>query len=205
MPVTRASGSSPANNAFAAARPARHSGSAEGEELAVEALRYWRTTIKRRKNERFATLRVGPAESSAAVVPDRLRVIEPLAPSSATPSRTVDFGIKYSLRRGMDFVVNGERHKVDAPVKIGELQVWGVVNSTLMDHPFHLHGYFFQVLSVNGKPPAFRSWEDVVNLPPKSTVRIAWMPDGRPGSWMYHCHILEHHATGMMGHFDVVR
>ena len=30
------------------------------------------------------------------------------------------------------------------------------------------------------------------------------MPDGRPGSWMYHCHILEHHATGMMGHFDVV-
>jgi FtsP/CotA-like multicopper oxidase with cupredoxin domain len=75
----------------------------------------------------------------------------------------------------------------------------------MMDHPFHLHGYFFQVLSVNGKSPAFRSWEDVFNLPPKSTTRIAWMPDGRPGSWMYHCHILEHHAAGMMGHFDVVR
>jgi FtsP/CotA-like multicopper oxidase with cupredoxin domain len=177
----------------------------EGEELAVQALRYWRTTIKRRGDERFATLRVGPAQASTAVVPERLRVIEPLAPSSAAPNRTVDFGIKYSLRRGIDFVVNGERHKVDAPAKIGELQVWDVVNSTLMDHPFHLHGYFFQVLSVNGEPPAFRSWEDVVNLPPKSTTRIAWIPDGRPGSWMYHCHILEHHAAGMMGHFDVVR
>jgi FtsP/CotA-like multicopper oxidase with cupredoxin domain len=177
----------------------------DGEELAVQALRYWRTTIRRRGDERFATLRVGPARASAAVVPERLRVIEPLAPSSATPNRTVDFGIKYSLRRGMDFVVNGERHKVDAPVNIGELQVWDVVNSTLMDHPFHLHGYFFQVLSVNGEPPAFRSWEDVFNLPPKSTTRIAWVPDGRPGSWMYHCHILEHHAAGMMGHFDVVR
>jgi FtsP/CotA-like multicopper oxidase with cupredoxin domain len=178
---------------------------AQGEELAVESLRYWRTTIKRRKDERFATLRVGAAQPSAAVVPERLRVIEPLAPTSATPNRTVDFGIRYSLRRGIDFVVNGERHKVDEPVKIGELQVWNVVNSTMMDHPFHLHGYFFQVLSVNGKPPAWRSWEDVVNLPPKSTTRIAWMPDGRPGSWMYHCHILEHHAAGMMGHFDVVR
>jgi FtsP/CotA-like multicopper oxidase with cupredoxin domain len=178
---------------------------AEGQEIAVEALRYWRTTIKRRKDERFATLRVGKAQPSNAFVPERLRVIEPLAPSSAAPNRTVDFGIKYSLRRGMDFVVNGERHDVDEPVKIGELQVWDVVNSTLMDHPFHLHGYFFQVLSVNGKPPAWRSWEDVVNLPPKSTTRIAWMPDERPGSWMYHCHILEHHASGMMAHFDVVR
>jgi FtsP/CotA-like multicopper oxidase with cupredoxin domain len=177
---------------------------AEGEQLAVQALRYSRMTIKRRGDERFATLRVGPAKASTAVVPERLRVIEPLAPSSATPNRTVDFGIKLSLRRGIDFVVNGERHNTDAPVKIGELQVWDVVNSTMMDHPFHLHGFFFQVLSMNGEPPAFRSWEDVVNLPPKSTTRIAWIPDGRPGSWMYHCHILEHHAAGMMGHFDVV-
>src|SRR6266511_1258989 len=117
----------------------------------------------------------------------------------------VDFGIKYSLRRGMDFVVNKEMHHQDDPVKVGELQVWDVVNSTLMDHPFHLHGFSFQVLAVDGKPPAWLSWEDVVNLPPKSTTRIAWMPDDRPGSWMYHCHILEHHAAGMMGHFDVVR
>jgi FtsP/CotA-like multicopper oxidase with cupredoxin domain len=36
-------------------------------------------------------------------------------------------------------------------------------------------------------------------------VRIAWMPDDRPGRWMYHCHILEQHAAGMMAHFDVVR
>ena len=35
-------------------------------------------------------------------------------------------------------------------------------------------------------------------------VRIAWMPDDRPGEWMYHCHILEHHAMGMMAHFAVV-
>ena len=41
-------------------------------------------------------------------------------------------------------------------------------------------------------------------MPPKATVRIAWYPDDRPGMWMYHCHILEHHAMGMMAHFAVV-
>ena len=104
----------------------------------------------------------------------------------------------------MKFVVNKQPHHRDKPVKVGETQVWELVNDTLMDHPFHLHGFFFQVLSVNGKAPAFRSWEDTVNLPPRSRVRIAWKADDRVGEWMYHCHILEHHQSGMMAHFEVV-
>jgi FtsP/CotA-like multicopper oxidase with cupredoxin domain len=51
----------------------------------------------------------------------------------------------------------------------------------------------------------YQSWEDTVNVPAGGRVRIAWVADDRPGEWMYHCHILEHHAAGMMGHFDVVR
>lgn len=177
---------------------------AEGDVIPVEALEYNRFTMKKRGTERFATLRVGPAKPSVARVPERLRTIAPLAPGAAAPTRTVKLGAGMNLRTGLDFRVNGERHHHDAPVKVGELQVWDVVNATMMDHPFHLHGFFFQVLAVNGEAPAFRSWDDVVNVPPRSTVRIAWMPDDRPGRWMYHCHILEHHALGMMGHFDVV-
>jgi FtsP/CotA-like multicopper oxidase with cupredoxin domain len=176
----------------------------QGTELAVESLEYLRRTIRKRKTERFATLRVGPAKPSRGVIPVRLRSITPLAPATATPSRTVTLGVRVSLKRIFDFVINKERHHQDQPVKVGELQVWDVKNGTLMDHPFHLHGFFFQVLSINGEPPPFRSWEDVINIPPRGTVRIAWMPDNRPGSWMYHCHILEHHASGMMAHFDVV-
>ena len=176
----------------------------EGEVLAVEALPYARRTIRTRGTERFATVHVGPAQPSRAVVPDHLRVIQPLAPPSAKPTRTVKLGFKLNLRHGVDFVINKEAHHRADPVKVGELQVWDVVNTTLMDHPFHLHGFFFQVLSVDGQAPAWRSWEDVVNVPPRATVRIAWYPDDRPGSWMYHCHILEHHASGMMAHFDVV-
>jgi len=87
---------------------------------------------------------------------------------------------------------------------VGDLQVWEVSNTSMMDHPFHLHGFFFQVLEENGELPAYKAWKDTYNLKPKSKIKIAWMPDNRPGRWMYHCHILEHHAAGMMAHFELV-
>ena len=176
----------------------------EGEVFAIEDLPYYRMAGKKGV-ERFGTVRVTSRQPSAARVPERLREIPRLVTGDANVTRTVELGFKLSLRRGLDFVVNGERHHHDQPVKVGELQVWDVVNATRMDHPFHLHGFFFEVLEVNGTTPAWRSLEDVINVPPQATVRIAWFPDDRPGSWMYHCHILEHHASGMMAHFDVVR
>lgn len=176
----------------------------EGDVITIEDLPYYRMAGKNGV-ERFGTVRVTARKVSTARVPSRLRELAPLAADDAPVNRTVKLGFKFSLRRGLDFVVNHERHHHDQPVKVGELQVWDVVNETQMDHPFHLHGFFFEVIAVDGKKPAFRSIEDVVNVGPKSTVRIAWYPDDRPGMWMYHCHILEHHAAGMMAHFEVVR
>ena len=178
---------------------------AEGDVLSIDALRYDRMTVARARDERFATLRVGGAAPSRARIPESLRRIEPLVTGKPAPTREVHLGFKASFKRGLEFVVNKETHHRDQPVKVGDLQVWDVVNDTMMDHPFHLHGFFFQVLEVNGEPPAFRSWEDTVNVPPKGRVRIAWVADDRPGEWMYHCHILEHHESGMMAHFEVVR
>ncbi len=177
---------------------------ATDEELAIEARPYNRG-LGLTKPMRFGMVRVGAAEQSVASVPARLRVIEPLASPQAPVTREVKLSGRMSWRRGVDFMVNDEPHHHDRPVKVGELQVWEVVNATPIDHPFHLHGFFFQVLAVNGAPPPFRSWEDTVNVPAKGRVKIVWKPDDRPGLWMYHCHILEHHAAGMMGHFEVVR
>jgi FtsP/CotA-like multicopper oxidase with cupredoxin domain len=178
---------------------------AEGETIPIESLRYFRGKFGIPKPEPFATLRVGPAAPSEAVIPDTLRHIEALVTGPVTPTREVHLGWKLSLKHGVDFTINKESHHRAESVSVGELQVWDVVNKSPVDHPFHLHGFFFQVLEVNGTPPAFLSWEDTVNIPATGRVRIAWMPDDRPGEWMYHCHILEHHAAGMMAHFDVVR
>jgi FtsP/CotA-like multicopper oxidase with cupredoxin domain len=176
----------------------------DGETIAVESLPYDRHT-GRKQVERFGTIRVGPELPTRASIPDRLRTIEPVAPGNATPNRRILLSSKSSLRRGAEFLINDEVHHTDKPVVVGELQVWEIINESEMDHPFHLHGFFFQLLSENGTTPAFRSWEDTVNVPSNGRVVIAWMPDDRPGGWMYHCHILEHHAAGMMAHFAVVR
>lgn len=176
----------------------------EGETLAVESLGYNRGAGKPR-TERFATLQVGAPVPSLAAIPAVLRTIEPLTSRDATPTRTIRLGTRLSLRHGVDWLVDGEAHHHDDPVSVGELQVWEVVNETRMDHPFHLHGFSFQVLQENGRPTPALSWEDTVNVPARGSIRIAWLPDDRPGRWMYHCHILEHHAAGMMGLFEVVR
>jgi FtsP/CotA-like multicopper oxidase with cupredoxin domain len=165
----------------------------EGELVEIEALPYDRGKGERPR-ERFATLRVGAAAPSRAEIPDALRRIEPLVPAHAEPTRTLS----------MKALMHGGHHQRDEPVRVGELQVWDLVNETSQDHPFHLHGFFFQIVEENGEPPPVLSWKDTVNVPRKGQARIAWLPDDRPGEWMYHCHILEHHAMGMMAHFALV-
>jgi FtsP/CotA-like multicopper oxidase with cupredoxin domain len=181
----------------------------EGETLAIESLGYQRGKfggkLRQPKPESFGQLRVGPTARTTAAIPEVLRRIEPLVTGPVQPTREIHLGWKLSLKHGVAFTINQESHHRAEPSRVGELQVWEIVNDSPVDHPFHLHGFFFQVLEVNGQPPAFLAWEDTVNIPRKGRVRIAWLPDKREGEWMYHCHILEHHAAGMMAHFDVVR
>ncbi|GEO11225.1 multicopper oxidase family protein [Segetibacter aerophilus] len=176
----------------------------EGETFNLNALSYNRSTFLRSKTETFAKVHVLKAKSSVAMIPETLRVIEPLAPQDAPVQRKVKLSVGPSLKNGLDFLVNNDTHVNDKPVKVGELQVWEINNVSLMDHPFHLHGFFFQVLEINGKAPEYKAWKDTINLTPRTKVKIAWMPDDRPGKWMYHCHIVEHHAAGMMANFDVI-
>ena len=176
----------------------------EDETVELESLPYNRVTFVKSKRQKFATIRVGERRLSSVTIPEILRAIEPLASPEAEVNRKVKFSVAPSLKHIIDFKVNNEVHANDAPVEVGKLQVWEVANTSLMDHPFHLHGFFFQVLAINGRPVQNIMWKDTVNLPPKSKIKIAWMPDNRPGKWMYHCHILEHHEAGMMAHFDVI-
>jgi len=80
----------------------------------------------------------------------------------------------------------------------GEHIALKMVNETEFEHPMHLHGHFFRVLKVNDRPTRFREWRDTVMVAPRGSVDIAFVADN-PGEWMFHCHILEHAAGGMMG------
>lgn len=175
----------------------------EGRVIPVESLPYDRG-VGRPRRTRWGTLTVKGSNTQPALLPDRLAGIPVLADPDARPTRQIVLHGRRNWKDGVDFTINGEMHLEDRPVRVGSIEVWEIHNPSMMDHPFHLHGFFFQVLSVNGQPPAYRSWKDTVNVPRGATVRIAWQVDDRPGRWMYHCHILEHHAAGMMAHFEVI-
>jgi FtsP/CotA-like multicopper oxidase with cupredoxin domain len=71
-------------------------------------------------------------------------------------------------------------------------------NATPHPHPIHLHGHTFKVLgSSKRKLPVH--YADTVLVLPKERIDIAFV--AAAGKWMFHCHILEHLETGMMGYF----
>ncbi len=111
-----------------------------------------------------------------------------------------------------NFFINGSKFDMETmnfSTEQGKTEVWTLTNQTMMAHPFHLHGNSFYVLSVNGStPPAnMRGRKDVITVPPmqgnvKIIVRFDDFSDPEM-PYMYHCHILSHEDTGMMGQFLV--
>ncbi len=70
-------------------------------------------------------------------------------------------------------------------------------NDTAWWHPMHLHGHSFRVLRRNGKAVPHHQWADTVLVSPHEAVDIAFVADN-PGDWMFHCHITDHQASGLM-------
>ncbi len=66
-----------------------------------------------------------------------------------------------------------------------------------MDHPVHIHGTVFQVLSINGVLPALPLEKDTIPVPAGGYVDLAFVIGGA-GDWMLHCHVIDHEDGGMM-------
>jgi len=110
-------------------------------------------------------------------------------------------GVDNFIRQGQYWFLNdlpakGREGKPIFSVPKGRTCVIGMVNETGWEHPMHLHGFAFRVLSRNGKPNMRGEWLDTVLVRRGETVEVAFVADN-PGDWMFHCHILEHMAAGM--------
>jgi FtsP/CotA-like multicopper oxidase with cupredoxin domain len=123
--------------------------------------------------------------------------VVPLDTARVAARRVVTFTQGMVNNRHFDFA------RVDFTSKLGATEIWKVENLVHMDHPFHLHGFQFQVIERNGTPEPFPSWKDVVNVRRRETVKIVVRFDDFPGKWMFHCHILNHEDQGMMGILEV--
>ncbi|MGD8644813.1 MAG: multicopper oxidase family protein [Chromatiales bacterium] len=111
--------------------------------------------------------------------------------------------IRSMAREGVVWSVNGvaATGMVMEPMftlRRGRSYVLAMRNDTAFEHPIHLHGHHFRVLSRNGEPVPYRPWQDTVLMAPGDEVEVALVAEN-PGDWLFHCHILEHHASGMTG------
>jgi FtsP/CotA-like multicopper oxidase with cupredoxin domain len=130
-------------------------------------------------------------------LPHVLRPIPRLDPAEATATRVMLMSQGRINSKVMDM------KRVDVSALLGATEIWEVENLVGMDHPFHLHGFQFQVIDRNGVAEPFRSWKDTVNVPKRERVRFVVRYDNHPGKWMFHCHILDHEDQGMMGVLEV--
>jgi FtsP/CotA-like multicopper oxidase with cupredoxin domain len=140
-----------------------------------------------------------PAHTPAPL-PSLRRAIAPLDQTGATP-----VSLELALE-GLTYRIDSDRFGKGKPLRaaLGETQIWTVTNPTSWSHPLHIHGFFFQVLPEKGAPPRPLEWKDTVDVPYGKSVRfIVRFDDDRPGSWMVHCHILDHADGGLMTTVDV--
>lgn len=162
--------------------------------------RGWGTAYNR-PDEPVLTFDFGDgSQAKSAAMPALHREITPIDTTGAAAvdiDLTLDPEADGQLAMGINGVPSWQASHLKT--RLGERQIWTVKNTFEWDHPFHLHGFFFQVLDVNGVAPTVREWRDTVNVPVDATVRFAVHFDERPGMWMFHCHILDHADAGMMG------
>jgi bilirubin oxidase len=164
-------------------------------------------------------LTVNYSRSAALPVatPTALRPIAPLGAPTAYKHLVLSSGMGMGMGMGMmgtggmmQFLIDGKSFdpaRIDLTSRVNAVEQWTVENRSSMDHPFHLHGTQFQVVSRTRGGATIAeptlAWRDVVNVAAFESV-VFKVVQSQLGTRMYHCHILEHEDQGMMGVLDVV-
>ncbi|MBM7502808.1 multicopper oxidase family protein [Agromyces aurantiacus] len=138
-----------------------------------------------------------PATTSAPPEPRDLRG----GPVDVRRIVTLAMGMGGGMGGGPAFTIDGrefDEGRVDLAVRHGAIEEWTIVNTSPMDHPFHLHVWPMQLVEVDGEAADVVDHRDVVHVRARSTtvVRIAF--EGIAGRTVFHCHILDHEDQGMM-------
>jgi CopA family copper-resistance protein len=128
------------------------------------------------------------------------RMLSALEPNrdTRTPSRLLELHLTGNMERYM-WSFDGEMYSAvhDKPIRFAwnERVRVKLVNNTMMSHPIHLHGMFFEL--VNGEDPAHQPRKTVVIVQPGASAQFD-LTANEPGDWAFHCHLLYHMHGGMM-------
>ena len=113
--------------------------------------------------------------------------------------------IRALARKGKVWAFNnivGKPLKPLAHIARGRTALINMVNKTAWPHAMHLHGHHFKVVERNGVRVIGAPWRDTELVTRDEQVKIAFVADN-PGKWLFHCHMLEHQAAGMLTWIEV--
>ena len=146
------------------------------------------------------------------------RPVRAAAPPSVISWASVDLRRAHVARRrvvvfsentaGTVFFIDGQSYdpsKVNFRARLNTVEQWTIVNHTEETHPFHMHTYPMQLISVNGVPVPFDGYQDEIVLPRHGYVVARIRFSGFTGETVFHCHILAHEDAGMMANIVVSR
>ncbi len=107
-----------------------------------------------------------------------------------------------------DRKTGAENDEIDWSFEVGDVVKIRIFNNPEsfhpMNHPIHIHGQRFLVLSMDGVDNENLVWKDTAIVPVGSAMDVL-VEMSNPGTWMVHCHIAEHLHAGMMFSFEVER
>jgi CopA family copper-resistance protein len=116
-------------------------------------------------------------------------------PDTRTPSRSLELHLTGNMERFM-WSFDGEMFsEVTAPIPFrrDERVRVTLVNDSMMSHPIHIHGHFFEVLT---GPAGYHPRKHTINVLPGGKVTFD-LTANAPGDWAFHCHLLYHMHAGM--------
>ncbi|GGN44104.1 multicopper oxidase PcoA [Novosphingobium indicum] len=126
----------------------------------------------------------------------KLVALEP-NPDTRVPTRLLELHLTGNMERYM-WSFDGRKFSAvsDDPIRFANNERVRVrlVNDTMMAHPIHLHGHFFEL--VNGSEGAHQPRKHTVIVQPGGSAQFD-LTANEPGDWAFHCHLLYHMHAGM--------
>lgn len=152
-----------------------------------------------------------PTASPVTTIPSTLTTNTPYSTGSASTTRTIRFTADSMMVMDGPFYFNDSTFnmmRIDYEIPLNNIEIWKLVNETMVAHPFHIHDVQFFLFDRNGNAPPAEELgrKDVVLVPPGDSVMFITKFEDFTDSvipYMYHCHILMHEDDGMMGQFLV--
>lgn len=113
-----------------------------------------------------------------------------------TPSRRIDIHLTGNMERFMWSMDGQQLSERPEPYRLArnERVRMRLINDTMMTHPMHIHGHFWQLVNGHG---AYQPMKHTVRVLPGAYVDLDMTADA-PGDWAFHCHLLYHMHAGMM-------